>query len=424
MRLVALLIGHLADTHVGANHFGVPDYPEDTLEAFREAIELLMGERPDAIVIAGDLFDRPRPENRLVIEVARILRWTARDRGIPVILAVGEHDQPPRRDSPSVSLVAEAAGDGVYAPTPGQAESPVDVMRGMTVKAGRGHVIVLPFMRGSPERRRRAAKTLLEASGAVARLLGGKVVLAAHIGLTTATVPDDAVAEPAHLPPVDYAALGHVHKPFLDPGGGGVPPHAYPGTLVPIRVDEVSFEERGPLLVDISGPEASISRLKVEQPRSHVVAKLRVRSVRAALEELASILRGVPRRRKPTIAHLYLTIPADPALSKAPVAREIALRASEALGVVARVVRVYRERPRYAVQHAGAAGEVEIAEGILGDRDLAELLVKLKEAILAGDREEAGEIIGEMLSPRFDGAWARILGSRPERQSSLGGWMK
>ncbi len=419
-----MLIGHLADTHVGANHFGVQDYPEDTIEVFREAMELLVDERPDAIIIAGDLFDRPRPENKLVIEVARILRWASSERGVPVVLAVGEHDQPPRRDSPSVCLVAEAAGDGVYAPTPGRVDSPVDVMRSMTIKAGRGYVMVLPFMRGSPEKRKRITKTLLEAAGTVARMLGGRVVLAAHIGISTATVPDDAIAEPAHLPPVDYAALGHVHRPFQDPGGGGIPPHAYPGTLVPIKVDEVGVDERGPLLVDLTGSEASITRLRVEQPRSHVVARLRVRSVRAALEELASILRGVPRRRKPTIAHLYLTIPADPALSKTPVAREVALRAGEVLGVIARIVRVYRERPRSLQPTSSAAGEVEVAEAITGDRDLAEFLVKLKEALLAGDRDEAREILDEMLSDRFDGVWARILGSSPGNKSGLGRWIR
>lgn len=419
-----MLIGHMADTHVGANHFGVQDYPEDTIEVFREAVELLVNERPDVIVLAGDLFDRPRPENRLVIEVARILRWASREKGIPVVLAVGEHDQPPRRDAPSVSLVAEAAGYGVYAPTPGHTDSPVDIMRSMTVKTGKGYVMVLPFMRGSPEKRRRAVKTLLEAAGTVAELLGGRIVLAAHIGISTATVPDDAVAEPTHLPPVDYVALGHVHRPHHDPGGGGIPPHAYPGTLVPIRVDEVGVEERGPLLVDLTGPEALITRLKVEQPRSHVVARLRVKSVKAALEELASILRGVPRRRKPTIAHLYLTIPADPSLYKTPVAREVALRASEALGIIARIVRVYRERPRLSQPPLGAAGEVEVAEAIIGDKDLAELLVKLKEALLTGDKDEAREIIDEMLSDRFDGVWARILGSNPSDRTGLGRWIK
>ncbi|GAB6147491.1 metallophosphoesterase family protein [Stetteria hydrogenophila] len=421
-----MLVGHMADIHVGANHFGVQDYPEDTLEAFSGALEALVKERPDVIVIAGDLFDRPRPENRLVIEVTRLLRRVAREEGIPVVLATGEHDQPARRDVPSVRLVAEAAGDGVYAPTPDPAKPFVEIMREMTVRVNGGHVMVLPFTRGSPERRRQTVARLLEAAGAVARGLDGRVVLAAHIGLSTATVPDDAVADPAQLPPVDYVALGHVHRPYEGGGSGGIPPHAYPGTLVPIRVDEVRYlddEKRGPILVDLSSGEASLQRIKVDPPRSHVVARVRLTSLRDALRAIEEALRGVPRRRKPTLLHLYLTLPPNPSLARSGVVREVTGKAEEYFRVVARVVAVRRERPR--ARHAtptGGASEVEVAESILGDRELASLVVKLKEALLAGDQEQARELLGEILSGKFDGAWSRILKSRPPR--GLGVWLR
>ena len=73
-------IAHLADVHLGFRQFqrldatGVNQREADVAGAFRRAIDAVIEQRPDAVLIAGDLFHSVRPTNRAIIEAFAGLR--------------------------------------------------------------------------------------------------------------------------------------------------------------------------------------------------------------------------------------------------------------------------------------------------------------------------------------------------------------
>ncbi len=94
-------IAHLADVHLGFRQFarldpgGVNQREADVAEAWRRAVDALIEERPDAVLIAGDLFHSVRPTNRAIIEAFTGLRRLREALpAAPVVLIAGNHDTP------------------------------------------------------------------------------------------------------------------------------------------------------------------------------------------------------------------------------------------------------------------------------------------------------------------------------------------
>lgn len=114
-----LRICHLADAHLGYRRYnrltktGVNQREMDVNVAFQEAIRRIILLKPDATIIAGDLFHSVRPSNAIVTFCFRQLRRLARETGSPVILVAGNHETPKRADTGSVmQLFGEI--EGVY----------------------------------------------------------------------------------------------------------------------------------------------------------------------------------------------------------------------------------------------------------------------------------------------------------------------
>ncbi len=81
--------------------------------AFQEAVDRIIALKPDAVVIAGDLFHSVRPSNGVITFCFRQLRKLARASGAPVVIVGGNHEAPKRVDTGSVlQLLSEI--EGVY----------------------------------------------------------------------------------------------------------------------------------------------------------------------------------------------------------------------------------------------------------------------------------------------------------------------
>ncbi len=88
---------HIADTHLGLSQFNRLD-PESGInlrekqiyENFLSAVDRVIGEKPDVLVHAGDLFDQVKPKTRAYTTVLEALdRLHAA--GIPVVVVAGNH---------------------------------------------------------------------------------------------------------------------------------------------------------------------------------------------------------------------------------------------------------------------------------------------------------------------------------------------
>ena len=81
---------HLADLHFGKTVYGL-SMLEDQKYWTEEFLKLCREERPDAVMIAGDVYDRASPSGDAV-ELLDHLLTSLSESGIPVMMAAGNHD--------------------------------------------------------------------------------------------------------------------------------------------------------------------------------------------------------------------------------------------------------------------------------------------------------------------------------------------
>ncbi|HDR73090.1 MAG TPA: metallophosphoesterase [Methanoculleus sp.] len=104
---------HIADTHLGLAAFHKID-PETGMnlrerliyDNFGEGIEVIIRQRPDALVHAGDLFDRVRPKTRAYTTVLEALGRLGEEE-IPFVVIAGNHSMPKTRYTSSPLEVLE-----------------------------------------------------------------------------------------------------------------------------------------------------------------------------------------------------------------------------------------------------------------------------------------------------------------------------
>lgn len=90
-------IFHTADWHLGKIVQGV-HMTEDQQYILDEFIQAIENERPDAIIIAGDLYDRSVPPADAVNLLDDVLKKIVLELDIPVMAIAGNHDSPGRLD--------------------------------------------------------------------------------------------------------------------------------------------------------------------------------------------------------------------------------------------------------------------------------------------------------------------------------------
>lgn len=86
---------HTSDWHLGRSLHGV-SLVEDQAWWLERFVDLVKAERPDAVVIAGDVYDRAVPPADAVALLDATLATIVRDLEVPVVLVAGNHDSPER----------------------------------------------------------------------------------------------------------------------------------------------------------------------------------------------------------------------------------------------------------------------------------------------------------------------------------------
>ncbi len=102
-------LAHLADVHLGFRQFsrlnerGRNQRETDVAVAFTRAVDGLIAERPDAVVVAGDLFHSVRPTNSAILHAVREFGRLHRALpDAPIIVIAGNHDTPRSTDTVSI----------------------------------------------------------------------------------------------------------------------------------------------------------------------------------------------------------------------------------------------------------------------------------------------------------------------------------
>jgi len=94
-------LAHLADLHLGFRQFdrltarGTNQREADVADAFRRAVDDLLEQQPDLILIAGDVFHSVRPANAAILFLFQQLQRVRTGLpDAPVVMIAGNHDTP------------------------------------------------------------------------------------------------------------------------------------------------------------------------------------------------------------------------------------------------------------------------------------------------------------------------------------------
>ena len=210
---------HLSDLHLGKR---VNDFPmlEDQAYILDRVLEIAGEEQPDAVLIAGDVYDKTVPSAEAVALLDDFLVKLA-DRSLPVLLISGNHDSPERLAFANRLM----EGRGVYiAPVYHGEVSPV------TLEDDRGPVDfwLLPFLRPAHIRRffpEEGVESFTDAMACAIRHMpldpARRNVLVTHQFVTGAALCESEEVsvggadnvDASVFAPFDYVALGHLHGP-------------------------------------------------------------------------------------------------------------------------------------------------------------------------------------------------------------------
>ena len=210
---------HLSDLHLGkrVNEFSML---EDQRCILAEILRIIDEERPDGVLIAGDVYDKSVPSAEAVALLDDFLVRLAK-RDLQIFLISGNHDSPERMAFGGRLM----EGSGVHlAPVYDGRVSPITLTDGH----GPVKVYLLPFVKPAHVRRcfpEREISTYTEALSAAIEAMGvdqaERNVLVTHQFVTGAarcdseevTVGGTDNVDASVFAPFDYVALGHLHGP-------------------------------------------------------------------------------------------------------------------------------------------------------------------------------------------------------------------
>ena len=210
---------HLSDLHLGKRLNGF-SLLEDQQAILREVLRITEEERPDALTLAGDIYDKSVPTAEAVALFDRFLSALAGN-AVPVLLISGNHDSPERLAFAASIL----SGSGVHV-------SPVfdGSVRPVTLRDEYGPVNfwLLPFLKPAMVRPFCPEEKITDYTDAYRAVIAGmdlngaeRNVLVAHAFVTGAerseseevSVGGADNVDAAAFSDFDYVALGHIHGP-------------------------------------------------------------------------------------------------------------------------------------------------------------------------------------------------------------------
>lgn len=276
---------HTADWHLG-RLFHQVHLTEDQGHVLRQLVEVARDAGVDAVVVAGDVYDRAVPPPEAVRLLDDVLAELLLGVKVPVIVAAGNHDSPERLAFGA--RVVSAQGLHLFGlPSPDAA--PVV----LTDQRGPVSFYVAPYAEPALVRERLDDPDALDHDSAMGAVISsmlaahppdGRAVFVGHAFVQGGTGSDSerplsvggaGTVSASHFAPFCYAALGHLHRP-QEMASGAI---RYAGALLKYSFDEVD-QDRSVSIVDIDGSGRCSIEAFVLRPRRDL------RRIEGTLEEL------------------------------------------------------------------------------------------------------------------------------------------
>ena len=279
---------HISDLHLGKVIHGVSMLENGDQPAWIERFLALAEElRPDAVLIAGDVYDRGSPSGAAVALLSRLVEGLAA-LDICVLLAAGNHDSGQRLAFARDIL----ARQNVHI-----AGTAARTLTHVTLRDSLGPVTfwLMPYVFPAAVAEALGDETIRDYDAAVRALLeaqpldpAARNVIVAHQFVTASGAEGERGGSESAVGGVgqvdykafdafDYAALGHIHAAY--PVGREAV--RYAGSPLCYHFNETRQAEKGPLLVEL-GPKGTPPRIE-----TRVIPPLHpMREMRGAFEQL------------------------------------------------------------------------------------------------------------------------------------------
>ena len=281
---------HLADLHLGKSIYGTSLIDNGDqgvwVNRFLERVSEL---RPDAVVVAGDVYDRGLPPGRAAQMLSGLVTRLA-DMKIPVLMTAGNHDSIYHLSF--LSPLLETSRVFISKPLEQSSE-----LVHMTLKDEYGPVIfwLLPYVYPAMAAQVLKDEGIRDYDTAVRRILAEQPVditqrnvLVAHQNVTAdgqeterggseSMVGGIGQVDYTAFDGFDYVALGHIHSSYAV----GRETVRYAGSPLAYHFNETKQPVKGPLLVTI--PEKS-GRITIE--RQDIEPLHRMREIRGTYDEI------------------------------------------------------------------------------------------------------------------------------------------
>lgn len=272
---------HMADLHIGKVLNDIP-LIDDQRVLLKEVASLATEHAVDAVVIAGDIYQKAAPQAEAMTLFNAFLS-DLHARGIPVIAISGNHDSDER-----VAYLSDFVADaGIHLCAPFHGEPDSVILRDAY---GEVEFHLLPFVRAATVKKYYPHQKISSVDDAVKCVIRHmklskkrRHVLIAHQFIIGSEVCDseerivgglDAISADA-FDVFDYTALGHIHTPQMFLGGKV----RYSGSLMKYSFSE-TYQHKGVLLAELKEKgELTAENLPLHYPHD-------MRDLRGSLEDL------------------------------------------------------------------------------------------------------------------------------------------
>lgn len=307
---------HTADWHLGDNFHGFDRTMEH--EHFLHWLqEVIVREKPDAMLLAGDVFDNANPSVQAEETLYRFLaQATAARPGLRIIITAGNHDSGRRLQAPSellrpmgVEIRGVVEHDNNGQPLTDNLIIPVGVVGSRQVQAV---VIAVPYLRTGDfefkDTLSRSVREFLQGLVGKARKQYGDdvpVILMAHLYAAGSEIAasehserlvvggEDCIDARGMDTGVDYVALGHIHK--AQQVGGDDKMVFYAGSPMPMSFAEKGYSHGVNLITIGAKGGAVVDRLEYKPLRSIISVP---EKGAASLDEVVDMLHALPKAGK------------------------------------------------------------------------------------------------------------------------------
>lgn len=266
---------HTSDWHLGRIFYGV-HLTDDQAYILDQFVRLVIDEKPDVVLIAGDVYDRSVPPTEAVRLLDEVLSRILLDACVPIILIAGNHDSPERLEF-GASLLAR---QGLHiVGQPGKANSPVIIYD----SEGPVYFCPIPYAEPAVVRERLAVPDAADHNRAMQAQVrqatapvphGTRAVALAHAFVAGGeeseserplSIGGSGMVEAASFQQFHYVALGHLHQPQ---NVGGEHLH-YAGSLLKYSFAEATHK-KSITLVDMDGAGEVVLNTISLSPRREV----------------------------------------------------------------------------------------------------------------------------------------------------------